>query len=491
VHVLFVVDRPSDWPLAIPGVEVVAARRYVEDAAYSRLSYSLVFNLCRSYSYQRLGYYVSLLAEARGHRAWPSIATIADLNSQVLTRIASVDLSDTIATALRNLRSDEFLLSIYFGRSLARRHASLARALSEQFEAPLLRARFARVEGSWKLEQVRPIPVKEVPESHFPFVIEAAQAWLGRRRRAPRKAKVWRAHVALLVDEDEANPPSNERALRRFERVAKRMSVRVERIGARDISRLPGFDALWIRATTRVGHFTHRFAQRAEAEGLVVIDDPVSIVRCTNKVYLAELLERHELPAPRTMIVHRGNRDQVAAVLGLPCVLKQPDGAFSTGVIKASDQAELDAGLDRLMVESELVVAQEFVPTEFDWRVGVLGGEPLFVCRYFMAPKHWQIVKRGQTGEATFGKVDTLPVAEAPKRVVRAAVRAARLIGDGLYGVDLKQYGTKVRIVEVNDNPNLDGGYEDKVLGDALYERLVQHFLDRIARDEQGTHAGS
>lgn len=480
MRVLFVVDRPTDWSLAIPGVEVVESRRYVEDASYSHLSYSLVFNLSRSYGYQRLGYYVSLLAEARGHRAWPSIETINDLHSQVLTRVVSVELTDTIRKALRPLRSDEFVLSIYFGRSIARRYASLARALSEQFEAPLLRARFARSEGEWQLEHVGPIPAKAVPESHFPFVLDAAKAWLGRRRRGPRKAKVHRAHLALLVDESESHPPSNDRALLRFEKVAKEMEVRVERVHRHDMGRLPGFDALWIRATTQVGHYTHRFAQRAAAEGLAVLDDPVSIVRCTNKVYLAELLDRHGVPAPRTMIVHRGNRELVAEILGLPCVLKQPDGAFSSGVFKAETVAQLEAGLDRLMADSELVVAQEFVPTEFDWRVGVLGGQALYACRYFMAADHWQIVKRGQSGESTYGKVETLPVAEAPRAVIRTALRAAELIGDGLYGVDLKQWGNKVRVVEVNDNPNIDAGFEDKVLGDELYARVLQHFLDRV-----------
>ena len=132
------------------------------------------------------------------------------------------------------------------------------------------------------------------------------------------------------------------------------------------------------------------------------------------------------------------------------------------------------------MADSELVVAQEFVPTEFDWRVGVLGGQALYACRYFMAADHWQIVKRGQSGESTYGKVETLAVEDAPRSVIRTALRAAELIGDGLYGVDLKQWGSKVRVVEVNDNPNIDAGFEDKVLGDELYARVLQHFLDRV-----------
>jgi len=59
-------------------------------------------------------------------------------------------------------------------------------------------------------------------------------------------------------------------------------------------------------------------ARRADAEVLVVIDDPVSILRCTNKVFHAELLARHEIPHPTTMVVHEGNVDEIADRVGLP-----------------------------------------------------------------------------------------------------------------------------------------------------------------------------
>jgi glutathione synthase/RimK-type ligase-like ATP-grasp enzyme len=71
-------------------------------------------------------------------------------------------------------------------------------------------------------------------------------------------------------------------------------------------------------------------------------------------------------------------------------------------------------------------------------------------------------------------------VGEAPEIVVRTAVRAANLIGDGLYGVDLKQDGDQCYVMEVNDNPNLDAGNEDGVLKDALYREVMGVFLRRI-----------
>ena len=98
--------------------------------------------------------------------------------------------------------------------------------------------------------------------------------------------------------------------------------------------RVAEFDGLFIRETTAVNHHTFRIARRAEAEGLVVVDDSNSILKCTNKVYLAELLTRHKISCPKTLVVHAENIDEIVPTLGLPVVLKQPDSAFSKGVTK-------------------------------------------------------------------------------------------------------------------------------------------------------------
>ena len=482
MSILIVVNNPDKWPLKVPGVAMVAAKAYLTEPSWSDARGLSVFNLCRSYSYQSLGYYVSLLAEARGHKPQPSIATIQDMKVQAVQRILSDEVADVMQASLAQIRSDAFTLSIYFGRSIARRYRRLALHLFNQFQAPLLRARFERGEDGWHLSNISPAPANEIPDSHRPVVIQAATEFFAGKRRSVRRSRRPRYDLAILRDVDEEHPPSNRKAIERFVRAADEVGLGAELIDKDDYGRLSEFDALFIRQTTAVNHFTYRFARRAAAAGLVVIDDPQSIVRCANKVYLAEAMERHGVRSPRTLIVHQGNVDRVEAELGLPVVLKQPDSAFSQGVHKVADAAALRETLARLLEESELVIAQQFVPTEFDWRVGVLDRKPLYVCRYYMARHHWQIIKQEAPGKVDFGKVDTLAVEDAPKHVVRTAVRAAGLIGSGLYGVDIKQSGTRSYVIEVNDNPNIDGGFEDRVLRQDLYRRIMQGFVDRIER---------
>ncbi len=79
-----------------------------------------------------------------------------------------------------------------------------------------------------------------------------------------------------------------------------------------------------------------------------------------------------------------------------------------------------------------------------------------------------------------------VPIEQAPPEVVQLAVDTARLIGNGLYGVDLKQAGDRVLVIEVNDNPNLDAGTEDAVLGDELYRRVLQAFIQRLELKHRG-----
>jgi glutathione synthase/RimK-type ligase-like ATP-grasp enzyme len=481
---LIVVNDPKEWGFHQEGVEVVAARKYLTHPSFSTLTKVRVINLCRSLGYQKIGYYVSLLADARGHRPMPSIETIQNMKTQAIAAIAGSELQELVDTSLQPIHSTDFVLSVYFGRNMAHRHDRLAYALFRMFPSPYLQATFQKSEktGRWRLESLKPMALDDIPPNHLEFASEATREYMAKAYvRAPRRST--RPYdLAILHDPEQVEAPSNKRALQKFSRAGESVGFNVEFLQQEDYSRLAEFDALFIRETTSVNHHTFRFACRAEALGVVVIDDPTSILRCSNKVFLAELADQHDILTPQTMIVHRGNVGELAERLGLPCVLKQPDSAFSAGVRKVRTAEELEFQVEEMLKRSDLVVAQSFVPTEFDWRVGILDGQPLFACRYFMAAGHWQIMKRDHSGKMEeYGRAETVPVEMAPTKVVKAALKAANHIGKGLYGVDLKEVGGKVYMIEVNDNPNIDAGFEDQVLGDDLYARIMRTFLARVS----------
>lgn len=489
MSILIVTSQPEDWPFEISGVDVVDAWTYLTDPQISQQRGVKVFNLCRRYSYQSTGYYVSLLAEARNHKPLPSVTTMQDIRSPSLFRLLPDELDELIQSSLAPLQSHEFTLSVYFGHNTAKRYKRLARQLFNLFQAPLLRFRFVRTDHGWQLRSVKTIAVSEVPESHRPFLAEAAQRNFAGRASSPKKKSRTRFDLAILHDpREKENSPSDESALKKFIKAARELEIRAELITRDDYGRVLEFDGLFIRETTYVNEHTYRFARKAASEGLVVIDDPDSISRCTNKVFLAELLTRHRIAVPETIVVHRNNHQQLLEQLGMPCVLKKPDSSFSNGVVKVKSKEELDERLDEFFGKSDLLIAQKFLPTSFDWRIGVLDGRALFACRYYMAPGHWQIIKQDRHGRGRYGKHETMPVETAPRQAVKLAVKAANLIGDGLYGVDIKESEGRFYVIEINDNPNIDAGVEDMVLRDDLYRRIMEVFLKRM---EERRQAGS
>ncbi len=481
---IIVVENRSDWTADLPDQLVVTATDYIAGKHYAGTRGIKVINLCRSYRYLSVGYYCSLLAEARRHRVIPSVRTVLELSRKPIYELAAEDFDANLQRLLRRRPEESLSLSILLGHCADPQFRELARQLFELFPCPMLRVELRRNKTRWRLHRLRALQLPALDAGERAFLREALSTYLGRRWRRPPARTPARYDLAVLHDPEERLPPSNRRALQAFIRAGKRLQLDVELIERRDFSRLTEFDALFIRETTRIGHHTFRFARKAEAEGMVVIDDPDSILRCTNKVYLAELLSASGIPTPRTVIVQRDRLLQVEQQLAYPVVLKIPDGAFSLGVHKARDRTELETIGARLLEHSELILAQEFIYTEYDWRIGILNHQPLYACQYFMSKSHWQILKHGARGGVSEGDSRTLAVEQAPGSVVQTALKAANLIGDGLYGVDLKQNEHGVFVIEVNDNPNIDAGVEDAWLKDRLYAAILEEFVRRLDRNK-------
>lgn len=486
MHNLVIVDPSSKAGLELENATVVSAREYLVQKEFGEIRSARVYNFCKSLTYQSLGYYVSLLAAARGHRPLPSISTLLDMKNVSLVRFVSDDIDTLIQKSLKAIQGPNFTLSIYFGRNLAKRYDKLAKTLFNVFPAPFFQAKF-KLTDRWQLSSIRTLSFGDIDEEHLPFAMDrVCHYFQNRTPRAPAR-KPSRYSLAILYNPADPTCPSNERAIEKFKSSAEDKGLFVDIIDRSDYGRIAQYDALFIRETTGVNHHTFRFARKAQAEDLVVIDDADSILKCTNKVFLAELFQRHGIPAPRTLVVHRRNTRDVLKTLGLPLVLKKPDSSFSLGVKKIASEEDYLVTLPELLHESDLIIAQEYFPTSYDWRIGVLAGRPLFACKYHMAPLHWQIARRSNSGKVTYGDVEAIPFEDVPAHVIKLAVSAARLIGSGLYGVDIKEKEDKSFVIEINENPNIDSGQEDSLLKDELYSSVVDFFLARLDARTNGS----
>ena len=483
-HIVVVESRqmpvePQAGRLIVSAEDYIAGKLPYDEMAKRAIR---VINLCQDYSYLKSGYYVSLLADARGARCVPAISDIAHANWKRIYMSALAELNAAIVRQRLTPENVPVLSAlVFFGRTDVEPLARFARKVFDIFRLPALRMEFTERGGQLRLSEVEDLTLAEIKANRALFN-EAMNQFTGalwtKGARGGERFKYW---LAILHDPEEALPPSDSQALKKMIRVGKKEGFFVEMITKRDLDTLLEYDALFIRATTAVNNHTFRFAQKAESEGIAVIDDTMSILRCCNKVFLQELLKTHKVRTPKGYFLYRKQKNiPDPAPQDLPLVLKVPDGSFSRGVFKVKTVEEFHARLEELFKKSELVLVQEFLPSPYDWRIVTLGGKPLFACKYHMAPGHWQIYNHGAKSTRRYGNVECIPNEDVPLNVMKCALKAADLIGEGLYGVDLKEVDGKVYIIEVNDNPSIDSGVEDQILGDKLYKTLFDHFRLQI-----------
>jgi glutathione synthase/RimK-type ligase-like ATP-grasp enzyme len=480
---VILVDQPKDLPNADTPHKVITTSEYLARPKLFDVGRPKLVNLSRSYAYQSKGYYASLLAEARGHRVVPTVETMLELREAKLYEHALPELEDELNRCARKADfqpESEFKFLVCFGISHDARFDSFGRLLFDWFRCPALEVTIEP--GHWlSIDRIRPRNVTRLANGEAAFFRDCLHQHTKREWRDPKARSVAKYDLAVLHDPNEKIPPSSVASLKYFARIAEKLSVDVEPITRRQLDELAEYDGLFIRETTSIDNHTYRFARRAWQEGMPVIDDPMSMIRCTNKVFLMELLGSNQVPMPPTvMLAEDADLAKAMDELGLPLVVKIPDGSFSRGVHKVNSLDEFRRVAGELFEETDLLLAQKFLPTEFDWRVGVLSGEPLFVCQYRMARGHWQIVKHRPDGSSREGGFRTFDLDQAPAAIIDVATRAAKPIGEGFYGVDIKQTDEGFVVMEVNDNPNLEHGIEDQVGKDEIWIKLLKWFVERF-----------
>ena len=404
------------------------------------------------------GYYCSLLAEARKHQVLPSVKTINALRNGQTLMLNVGHLDD----------------ALYFGHAVNELQNKAAKAVFKQYPAPILFVDEAGLLQQGSLASLN-------TQQHQDFVAKLTE-FTQTQWRISSSQKRYRWDMAILVDHNEKVPPSDKDAIARFIKAAAKHGIYAQALSFEEIDNIAQFDALFIRQTTAIDHPTYRLASKAQSLGLVVIDDAESILRCCNKVYLHDAFNYQKVPSLKTLVVADQSDEtisQLEEAFTYPLVLKMPEGSFSKGVYKVTDRNELAAKLAELFEFSALVLAQEYMYTEYDWRVGVLNGRAIYACRYLMARNHWQIYNH-DAKRFFSGGFETLPTFELPKAVLDAALKACKTVGKGLYGVDVKEHQGRAYVLEVNDNPSIDHKVEDGYLGDELYMIIMEEFKQRL-----------
>ena len=287
--------------------------------------------------------------------------------------------------------------------------------------------------------------------------------------------------IGIYVERYTISSSDEMNSLMRLSQVARKLGHRVDFLFRPDMYKIPEYDAIYIRALTDPLNSAYVASRTAEMHGIRVIDDPDSIRICCDKVNMYQHMIRGKVPIPETRVVNRQDiRPQTSQrlfrELGNPVVIKAPNSSFSMYVERATTVEEFLSVSRHFLRRADRIVVQQFVQSSFDWRVGVINGEPLYVCQYVIPKRRWKILTHTPDGRTVYGPVKSVPLEKAPAGLIKCAVKAANAVGNGLYGVDLKQHNTGYVVIEVNDNPTINAGDEDQANGE-LYERLIKFLL--------------
>ncbi|MCX9085838.1 MAG: RimK family alpha-L-glutamate ligase [Candidatus Methanoperedens sp.] len=285
--------------------------------------------------------------------------------------------------------------------------------------------------------------------------------------------------IACFVEAYNFEIKSEEKALLKFKSTAETMGHSFEFIYKDDISRISDYDTLFIRATTDPSSCAYIISRLAEQYGLKVIDDPHSIRTCSNKVILHDIFQKNNIPSPGSVLFYGDYSHEIIGgifkSLGCPVIIKTPYTRFSSHVEKASNIAEFIEISRHLLRKAKVLVVQEYVRSDFDWRVGILRNEVIYLCKYYIPKGGWK-VKSKINGKNVWGETIAVSRDTISPELKDLSINLSKHIGTGLYGLDVKETNDGFKVIEINDNPSIYDGFED-VIDNDIYEKIISELV--------------
>lgn len=197
------------------------------------------------------------------------------------------------------------------------------------------------------------------------------------------------------------------------------------------------------------------------------------IVRAKNKVRTLQILNDAGIPIPKTVVV--SNLDYLDLAIdqigSFPIIMKMAQGSFGNGVSILESRRSLRSMLDSL--PKSILLIQEYVKEAKgkDIRVFVVGGKIVAAME--------RKAKRGEF-RANFQQGGSVALADLSEEERMLALKATKLIGLDVAGVDIIRTGEGPKVLEVNSNPGLEGITKATNINVAEYiirfaENVVRH----------------
>ena len=237
---------------------------------------------------------------------------------------------------------------------------------------------------------------------------------------------------------------------------------------------LTGIDAVIPRIGASITFYGTAVLRQFEMMGVYPLNESVAITRSRDKLRSVQLLSRKGIGLPVTGFAHSPDdiQDLIKMVGGAPLVIKLLEGTQGIGVVLAETQKAAESVIEAFMGLKANILVQEYIkePGGADIRCLVIGERVVAAMkRQAQAGEFRSNLHRG--GSASLIKI-------TPEER-STAVRASRVMGLNVAGVDILRSNHGPVVMEVNSSPGLEG--IETASGQDIAGMIIE-FIERNAR---------
>ena len=215
---------------------------------------------------------------------------------------------------------------------------------------------------------------------------------------------------------------------------------------------LSGYDAIIPRIGASVTFYGTAVVRQFEMMNVYSINESVAISRSRDKLRSLQLLARKGIGLPVTGFAHstKYTNDLIDLAGGAPLVIKLLEGTQGIGVVLAETDKAAESVIEAFRGLKENILVQEFIKEAqgADIRCFVIGDKVVAAMK-----------RQGKEGEfrSNLHRGGNASIARLTPEERSTAVRAARIMGLNVAGVDLLRSNHGPVVMEVNSSPGLEG----------------------------------
>jgi len=231
---------------------------------------------------------------------------------------------------------------------------------------------------------------------------------------------------------------------------------------------LENVDAVIPRIGASVTFFGTAVVRQFEMMKVFTAVESQSLMRSRDKLRSLQVLSRAGLGLPKTVFTNysKNVKDVIAKVGGAPLVIKLLEGTQGLGVVLADNDNAAESVLEAFNGLQARVIVQEFIKEAMgaDIRAFVVDGVVLGAMK-----------RQGKEGEfrSNLHRGGSADIIELSEEEENSAIKAAKVMGLGVAGVDMLQSARGPLILEVNSSPGLEG--IEKATGSDIAKKIIRY----------------